>query len=243
MRYIKLGELLKKSGGWGHCSELWKNETLKKDFRDFFYNKCWYTEVPLVGQDVHIDHFRPKAAIKPFKNFKYNQQLEHQGYFWLANSPSNYRACCIYANRITGNGGKGSYFPLANDSSYFSQNDKNNEIPLLIDPCIAEDVKLLSFLGNKVVAASDDNLEKTRVKISECIYNLDDPYIKSARGKIWENVEKVLEEYNSGDISKKYCIRQLKDAVSPSAPYSACAISCVNSLAPDKIKKELDLNL
>lgn len=243
MRYIKIEELLKKRNRWGRSSELWKNKTLKKDFRDFFYNKCWYTEVPLIGQDVHIDHFRPKAAVKPFQEFKYNQQLKNRGYYWLKNVPENYRACCIYANRKTGNGGKGNYFPLANDSTYISEHDTNNESPLLLDPCVAEDVSLLSFLGNKVTAASDNAFQKLRVKISESIYNLDDPYIKSERGKIWGNIEKVLEEYCSGDISRNSCIRQLRDAVSPQAPFSACAIACVNSLAPDEIKNELDLKL
>lgn len=243
MRYIKIEELLKKRDRWGQSSELWTNSTLKKDFRDFFHNKCWYTEVHLVGQDVQIDHFRPKAAIKPFQEFKYNQQLENRGYYWLKNVPENYRACCIYANRKTGNGGKGNYFPLANDSTYISENDSNNESPLLLDPCVAEDVSLLSFLGNKITAASDNDFQKLRVKVSESIYNLDDPYIANARGKIWENVVKVLEEYDSGDISRNSCIRQLKDAVSPTAPFSACAIACVNSLAPDEIKNELDLKL
>lgn len=71
MRYIKIEDLLVIRSRWGQGNELWKNSVLKKDFRDFFYNKCWYTEVLLVGQDVHIDHFRPKAAVKPFENFKY----------------------------------------------------------------------------------------------------------------------------------------------------------------------------
>ena len=69
MRYIKIEDLLENRNRWGQGNELWKNSVLKKDFRDFFHNKCWYTEVPLVGQDVHIDHFRPKAEIKPFENF------------------------------------------------------------------------------------------------------------------------------------------------------------------------------
>ena len=99
MRYIKIEDLLENRNRWGQGNELWKNSVLKKDFRDFFHNKCWYTEVPLVGQDVHIDHFRPKAEIKPFENFKYNHLIQNEGYYWLANNPSNYRACCICANR------------------------------------------------------------------------------------------------------------------------------------------------
>ena len=52
MRYIKIEDLLVIRSRWGQGNELWKNSVLKKDFRDFFYNKCWYTEVLLVGQDV-----------------------------------------------------------------------------------------------------------------------------------------------------------------------------------------------
>lgn len=52
----------------------------------------------------------------------------------------------------------------------------------------------------------------------------------------------MLAEYTSGDISKHSCIRQLRDAISPEAPFSACPIACANSLAPDEIKELLDLN-
>jgi len=243
MRYIKIEDLLENRNRWGQGNELWKNSVLKKDFRDFFHNKCWYTEVPLVGQDVHIDHFRPKAAVKPFENFKYNHLIQNEGYYWLANNPSNYRACCICANRKTGGGGKGSYFPLENDSMYQSETSENNEQPLLLDPCIAEDVKLLSFWGNRVVPATNDELGKERVRVSASIYNLTDAYISNERGRIWASIEKLLAEYASGDISKHSCIRQLRDAISPEAPFSACAISCVQSLAPDNIKEQLDLTL
>ena len=36
MRYIDLETLLAKRGNWGNSAELWKNELLKKDFRDYF---------------------------------------------------------------------------------------------------------------------------------------------------------------------------------------------------------------
>lgn len=117
------------------------------------------------------------------------------------------------------------------------------EIPLLLDPCNHEDVALISFVGNQVIASSVKDLDKIRVKITEVIYNMVDPYIKAERGKIWESVAKVLEEYESENISRSVCIRQLRDAVSREAPFSACAIACINSLAPDEIKQDLDLTL
>ena len=98
-------------------------------------------------------------------------------------------------------------------------------------------------MGNQVVASSNNDLDKKRVEVTEKIYNMIDSYIKDARGKVWENVEKVIAEYDSKAISKDSCLRQLRDAVSREAPFSACAIACVNSLASDEIKQELDLML
>lgn len=241
MRYIDLAGLLTKQRTWGNRAELWKNEQLRKDFRDYFHNKCWYTEVPLIGQDAPIDHFRPKAAVKQFEKYNYNKPLSACGYYWLKNDPRNYRVCCVYANRKTGQGGKSNFFPLAADSPLLTERGEESEIPLLLDPCNQEDISLISFMGNQVIAASVTDLDKIRVKVTEVIYNMVDPYIKAERGKIWESVAKVLEEYESEDITRSVCIRQLKDAVSREAPFSACAIACVNSLAPDEIKQELDL--
>ena len=243
MRYIDLRILLRKCRNWGKKAELWKNDQLKKDFRDYFHNKCWYTEVPLIGQDAPIDHFRPKAAVEQFEKYNYNRPLSECGYYWLKSDPSNYRACCVYANRKTGQGGKGCFFPLSDESPFLTEHGGEDEIPLLLDPCIREDVILISFIGNQVVASSINDLDKMRVKVTEVIYNMVDPYIKAERGKIWENVEKILEEYESGDISRSVCLRQLRDAISRRAPFSACAIACVNSLASDEIKQELNLTL
>ncbi len=113
MRYIKIEELLKKQDRWGRSSELWKNITLKKDFRDFFSQQnVGIRKFPSLDKTFILIIFRPKAAIRPFQEFKYNQQLENEGYYWLKNVPENYRACCIYANRKTGNGGKRKLFPF-----------------------------------------------------------------------------------------------------------------------------------
>ena len=243
MRYIEIDRLLRKRSRWGHRKELWKNKNLQDDFRGFFFNKCWYTEVILIGQDSHIDHFRPKAGILPFEQYKYNTPLKEFGYYWLKNDPRNYRLCCIYANRKTGDGGKGCYFPLSDDSPLLSEDGSEVEKPLLIDPCKREDVALVSFMGNQVVATSANPLDQTRVKVSKKIYNLIDPYIMAERTKTWNSVEQILASYQSGDITRSYCVRQLNELVSRDAQFSACAIACVNSLAPDDIKEELDLTI
>lgn len=243
MRFIDLSKLLKKRYRWGNRDELWKNPKLQSDFREYSQNKCWYTEVKLAGHDAPVDHHRPKAEIKPYENYNYNKPLQTQGYYWLRREPNNYRLSCTYANRKTGEGGKGCFFPLADDSDYLTPNGTETETPLLLDPCNLDDVKLISFLGNEVVAASTNEHEKTRVKVSAEIYNLRDPYIKAERGKAWDDVEKTLEEYASGDINKNACLRRLRNNIDRGSEFSACAIACVNSLAPNEIIAELDLTL
>ena len=242
MRYIKLEPLLARQDDWGASDELWKNPVLKSDFRRYFYNKCWYTEVDLTGSDVDIDHFRPKAAIKQYEKYNYNSVLEH-GYDWLKNDVHNYRASCIYANRPRGEGGKREWFPLKNGSPLLTKDGCEAEQPLLLDPCVMNDVKLISFMGNNIECTSADVYDQERVKVSSKIYNLLDTNIKIKRIKVWNEVEKTLEEFKSNDISKNACVRKLSEMVSRSAEFSACAISAARCLAPDCIKSELDLQL
>ena len=243
MRYIDTTELLDKRGRWGNSAELWTNATLKKDFRDSFFNKCWYTEVSLAGHDIHIDHFRPKAEVKQFGQYNYNQPLSNSGYSWLKNEATNYRASCAYSNRGTDGGGKGSYFPLEDGTPYLTENGNEAERTLLLDPCVRDDVKKISFMGSNVLCASGSPIDEVRVSVSRKLYNIDNHYIETERTKVWEEVLKVLAEYKSGDISIVGCLRRLGDAVHRNAPFSACAIACVNSLAPDEIKQELNLEL
>ncbi len=95
---------------------------LKPEFVEKFGDKCWYTETPRIGTDNHVDHFRPKGRAKK-KNGETASRIvdgvteQHSGYWWMAYEISNYRYSCIYANRITGEGGKGEYFPLEEDGS------------------------------------------------------------------------------------------------------------------------------
>ncbi len=243
MRYIDLNPLLVKRKAWGSRKELWKNKKLQEDFRKHSFNKCWYTEVKLLGQDTPIDHWRPKAEVKPYKHYNYNKAIAAQGYYWLESEPTNYRLSCTYANRKTGDGGKGCYFPLSDSSDYLTKNGTETEIPLLLDPCNLSDVMLISFLGSEVVAATTDLFEQERVKVSAEIYNMIDSEIKAERRKVWDEVEKIIEEYECNEISKTACLRRLKAMVNRDAQFSACAIACVNSFAPDDIKTELDLKL
>lgn len=245
MRYINLDELLLRQRRWGNRKELWKNKNLASDFRNTLFGKCWYTETPLTGADTDIDHFRPKASVKQFKNYHFNRALEGTGYSWLKNEPSNYRCSCIYANRPRGNGGKWDYFPLEKDSPSGSQaGGCADEKPLLLDPCCNHDVNLIMYdPGGKIACTSTDETEKLRVKVSSELYNWMSADIERARSSTWYETERIIERYKKGRTLREDCIEDLKRLVSREASYSACAISCVQSSAPDDIKSELDLEL
>lgn len=243
MRYIDIEAILVNKKRWGNGQELWKNKYLKKDFRAAFHNKCWYTESILIGQDVQIDHFRPKSKVAKFRQYYYNEPLTECGYHWLKNDIHNYRASCIYANRKTGCGGKGVFFPLKEGSQLLTENGQELEEPMLIDPTNINDVKLITFFKGQVLCATDDDYEIERVAVTKEIYNLIDQTIETQRNRAWMNVERIIAAYLEKQISLKYCLFQLQDAVSRESQFSACAIACINSMAPDEIRNELDLEL
>lgn len=243
MRYIDLTNLLLKQVRWGNSQQLWTNPVLKSDYSQASNDKCWYTEVSFAGQDVHIDHFRPKAEIVQYQQYHYNAPLAARGYYWMINDPKNYRACCVYSNRVTHGGGKGNYFPLMQSSPLLTPGGNQQEMPMLLDPCDNIDVNLISFVGNQVICTSLNPTDQLRVTVSAELYNLNNSTIKAQRNRVWDDVSKTIQEYQSGDISERSCLRKLNDAIDRKAPFSACAIACVNSLAPDDIKNQLDLTL
>ena len=230
MRYIDLNVLLQRRGTWGHRRELWKNRTLLEDFRNALFGKCWYTETSLTGADT--DH-------------NYNSPLKTIGYSWLKNEPSNYRCSCVYANRPRSGGGKWDYFPLAEGSPLGTQVDGcDSEKPLLLDPCCREDVNLIMYHpGGRVGCTSVDEAKQLRIKVSEDLYNWKNADISMARSSVWYDVERTIERYKAGKTMEEDCLEDLRRVISRKAIYSACAISCVQSLAPDNIKEQLDLTL
>lgn len=247
MRYIDLEELLRLRSRhrWGKRKEFWKSKNLSTDFRNALFGKCWYTEASLTGADTDIDHFRPKGNIKQCKSYNYNRPLAGSGYAWLKNDPSNYRCSCIFANRSRSGGGKWDYFPLEENSPMGNQADGcATEKPLLLDPCCREDVNLIMYNpGGTVGCTSVDTTQQLRVKVSEELYNWKNADISKDRSTVWYNVERIIMRYKAGRTLREDCIDDLRHAISREATYSACAISCVISLAPDEIKNELELTL
>lgn len=178
----------------------------KPNFIRQFGDKCWYSEAPRVMTDFDVDHFRPKGAVKKSKK-RYakrrvgNTSQKHDGYWWLAYEPQNYRYSCVFANRPREDGGKHDYFPLLNEvTRVWSPNTLANhatETPKLLDPCSRGDVTLISYERNpgRVVSRYDkvsNPVAFSRVRESAKRYNLNSKTITGARLGVIKDVKAAL---------------------------------------------------
>lgn len=141
-------------------------------------NKCWYTEVELLGASLVIDHYRPVIH-----------------YWWLAFDAENYRVACPWANSPRHNashgcaGGKGDKFPLLLPTQRATnRSNLSAEHPVILDPCRAEDCALLVFQadGRPILNPefAGDTVAKRRVDESKLLLNLDHPEFNSKREQL-----------------------------------------------------------
>lgn len=225
---------------------------IKPKLRDLFNRKCWYTEAPQQGTDVDVDHFRPKKRVAEVRD----KANPHPGYWWLAFSPKNYRYSCIVANRRRRDvdtdivGGKADYFPLWDETkrAWPPEYDCDEEEPLLLDPCEAADVALITFKEDGEAmsrfAKKDQAKAYKRADASIQYYNLNHTdFVKERiklrdemRGRI-QDVKKAFQKIDGGDAfhatTFKSAIKRLRMMRSDKAPYSSFCVAYL-----DKFKHE-----
>lgn len=105
--------------------------------------KCWYSEAVIQADQGHVEHYRPKNSVAG---------ESHTGYWWRAFDWGNYRLAHPTVNirirdYLTGQlNGKGTYFPLKPGCSRASTAaGEASEEPVLLDPTVAADCRLLCF--------------------------------------------------------------------------------------------------
>ena len=178
-------------------SSLWAD--LKTNLEGLSNRKCWYCESYEKRSDRVVDHHRPKNNVR-------DSHPPHDGYWWLAFNPENYRLGCTYCNslrkdRETGEvGGKGDFFPVYDEARRVAPegSDFKQENPLLLDPCNPSDVQLLWFKEDGRAVPRFDEIKKPwaykRAKDSIKYYNLDEQEIKEARQGIYNKIKKLVED-------------------------------------------------
>jgi hypothetical protein len=195
--------------------------------------KCWYSEAQLQQQQGHVEHYRPRRRL---------HGAGHGGYWWRAFDWTNLRLAHPTVNlRVTDyltgrKAGKGSYFPLADESLRAGdQAQEAAELPLLLDPAFAADCKLLCFdssNGRPVPRYSKeaDSLRNARAEASIDYYHLDEATWNKDRKDLMDEVavlcDKLLGAAAQGPLARaefEHLIDELFEYFDPFAEFTSAA--------------------
>ncbi len=196
----------------------WK--PIKDRLTNILGNKCWYTEVELIGAPLAMDHYRPVCD-----------------YWWLAFDADNYRVSCPWANSPEHNaehgcaGGKGDNFPLLPPGLRATgRNRLRIEKPVILDPCELKDCELLAFQADGRPILNPDfaanAVAEQRVEQSKIILNLDHPEFNSKREQLCIVIADDVRAHEAlpADSAERITIRtRLESRLAPNAPFSTAA--------------------
>jgi uncharacterized protein (TIGR02646 family) len=207
----------------GNHSDVWRN--CKTVLKEASFDKCYYCEMKDIRSDGTVDHYRPKSKYK-----------------WAAFRFDNFRFACTFCNsrrtdQKTGEiGGKGAGFPLFSGCKPATcQDEINNELALLLDPCDATDPDAIDFRtdGTAVPTCDEDgNPQKVRAVTSIEAYHLNHSDLQEERRRlaieIQEKIaeaESFMDRFHSGDLTAKAAytsaVRDLKRRLDQRAELSA----------------------
>lgn len=226
----------------------------QKAMLELSHHKCWYSEAPIGSGDFEVDHFRPKNKAKEKANYRdpSSKSVVHKenGYWWLAYEYTNYRLAGGLINKIRRDRlkeeeetkGKGDYFPLDLSETGKVAADEENvncEIPILLDPCVKEDVCLLTYDSNgEPISAGLNEYEDNRVLQSIFYYHLDLEQLNKERLMVWKDCEKeilraktIIDEApdeRAKRLALDQCLTNIVEYVKDSdRPYSCVVKACV----------------
>jgi hypothetical protein len=198
--------------------------------------KCWYSESLNPTSDKNVDHFRPKNRVE--------EDPTHEGYWWLAFAPRNFRYSSQWCNqrrvdRVNGtNGGKADHFPLCAHGIRAQQEVDNLELedPQLLDPTDPEDWKLMTFLpdGYPTPTKPMDTAEHQRAATSIDVYHLHCKPLVNGRAavagaihRIVQDLERLRPQIDDLRMRALYKTREVEllRAIHPDSEYSSAALA------------------
>lgn len=199
--------------------------------------KCWYSEASLQECEGQVEHYRPKRRLSG---------AGHSGYWWRAFDWTNLRLAHPTVNRrktdyLTGKRvGKGSYFPVR-DEAHRATNRGNeaNEEPLLLDPVIAADTRLLCFdeqsgAPRPRYAKEVEPWLHQRAEDSIDYYHLNEASWNAKRAdlmaevkKLCEQLETLADEQPRDEAAYNRKIDEVVGYLSPFAEFSSACVQIV----------------
>lgn len=181
-------------------SACYRNTTIGA-LRKLYNNKCACCERSR-GEELHVDHYRPKKA----RNNKKASEYNHSGYSWLTYEWTNLIPLCSSCNQS-----KSNYFPLIDNSKrVISHTDslaqniqqlQEYEEPLFVNPEIdLHPERHFKYLPNGEVEGRTNE-----GKITVELYKLNSRTKKRERREILEeyilDIRKILHRYHNTDNS------------------------------------------
>lgn len=215
-------DFLRSKGNW---------KILKSWLSDLSDKKCWYCEAKISRAPFDVDHFRPKLGVTVD-----GLKLEGEtGYYWLAYEWWNFRLSCQRCNRPEGDEdgivyGKANEFPLREEVKRCAvpANALDREEPRMLDPCNAEDCKLLAHGIDgelKPSSADETSWEFCRAKYSIRQLGLNAFNTPESRKNVWRMLDDLIKF--GGD--RPEVIDQLKKHLSDKQEYSSFFRSAIGT--------------
>jgi len=198
--------------------------------------KCWYSEASLQECEGHVEHYRPKKKTS-------GAGASHAGYWWKAFDWTNLRLSHPTVNRrktdyLTGRlVGKGSYFPLRHEARRAANStEEANEEPILLDPVIPTDTRLLCFAEASGAPCPRYTKEKDawlhqRAEYSIEYYHLDEASWNAKRADLMAEVKKLCEQLEAIDVQQPgdeaaYNLK-IDDIVAYISPFAEFSSACL----------------
>jgi 5-methylcytosine-specific restriction endonuclease McrA len=199
--------------------------------------KCWYSEASLQEPEGQVEHYRPKKRLSG---------ASHTGYWWRAFDWTNLRLAHPTVNRrktdyLTGKrAGKGSYFPLRHEARRAkNRTGEEHEEPVLLDPVIPTDTRLVCFAEEsgaprpRYTKEKDDWLHR-RAEESIEYYHLDEASWNVKRADLMAEVKKLCEQLETladqqprDEVAYNQMIDNVVAYVRPSAEFSSACLQIV----------------
>jgi uncharacterized protein (TIGR02646 family) len=217
------------------CQIIDANEALWRELKDFLLEisnqKCWYSEACDVYNNLHVDHFRPKKIALGI------DKQDHGGYWWLAFKWGNYRVC-----GGAGNVRKKEKFAIRANKANDVNANTDDEVIYFLDPTEEEDPLKLTFNSSgEIGPLIQTGWDFERAEYTIRNLNLNFKKLKEARKILWVKCSTLVTEtqdlmnqnnlspssFRKGQIKEK--LRQLRELVDKTSPFSATAKACLRS--------------
>jgi uncharacterized protein (TIGR02646 family) len=234
---------------------LYAHDEVKRALRVLFHKKCAYCEwYYAASHSINVEHYRPKSRVA-----KVDCAAVHRGYHWRAVDWENLLAACIDCNSFRyhdeqadskAGSGKGDRFPLRDPSKRATcAADEPLEDPLLLDPTRHDPADHLEFTWRGIIRPKDvDGAPSPYGSTSIDIYGLqrtdlvplrrDHAIRVLGRLRTLRRAKRALDA-NPGDRDARQgfnqSVRELRDFLRPSAPFSAMALDLTRRAGFDPI--------